>query len=116
MVAGELALDFAPSDAVYHAPAALLGHPPLTRSTCMRALYAAAMLTLCTLLLPGPAGAQTVELKLGHVGSPGSRFDLSATEFAKRVKETTGGKVVIHVSGASQFGADPASVEEADLR
>jgi len=115
MVAGELALDFAPSDAVYHAPAALLGHPPLTRSTRMRALYAAAMLTLCTLLLPGPAGAQTVELKLGHVGSPGSLFDLSATEFAKRVKEKTGGKVVIQVYGASQLGDDTELLQKVKL-
>src|SRR3989454_5837800 len=115
MVAGERALDFAPSDEVYHAPAALLGHPPLTRSTRMRALYAAAMFTLCTLLLPRAAGAQTVELKLGHVGSPGSLFDLSATEFAKRVKEKTGGKVVIQVYGASQLGDDTELLQKVKL-
>ena len=81
----------------------------------MRALYAAAMFTLCTLLLPRAAGAQTVELKLGHVGSPGSLFDLSATEFAKRVKEKTGGKVVIQVYGASQLGDDTELLQKVKL-
>ena len=84
-------------------------------STRMRALYAAAMFTLCTLLLPRAAGAQTVVLKLGHVGSPGSLFDLSATEFAKRVKEKTGGKVVIQVYGASQLGDDTELLQKVKL-
>jgi tripartite ATP-independent transporter DctP family solute receptor len=72
----------------------------------MRAFFAAAVLVLSSLFFPGVARAQTVELKLGHVGSPGSLFDVSSTEFAKRVKEKTGGKVVIQVFGASQLGDD----------
>ena len=42
----------------------------------MRALYAAAALMLGSIVLPRAAVAQTIELKLGHVGSPGSLFDL----------------------------------------
>jgi TRAP-type transport system periplasmic protein len=81
----------------------------------MRALYAPAMLMLGSFLLPRPAHAQTTELKLGHVGSPGSLFDLSATEFAKRVKERTGGKVVIQVYGASQLGDDTELLQKVKL-
>ena len=43
---------------------------------------------LAALVLCGTAAAaQPLELKLGHVGSPGSLFDLSAQEFAKRVQQ-----------------------------
>src|SRR2546426_2529800 len=81
----------------------------------MRALYAAAALMLGSIVLPHAAVAQTVELKLGHVGSPGSLFDLSSIEFAKRVKEKTGGKVVILVYGASQLGDDTELMQKVKL-
>jgi len=81
----------------------------------MRALYAAAALMLGSIVLPHAAVAQTVELKLGHVGSPGSLFDLSSIEFAKRVKEKTGGKVVIQVYGASQLGDDTELMQKVKL-
>ena len=66
-------------------------------------------------MLVAPAHAQTTELKLGHVGSPGSLFDVSATEFAKRVKEKTGGKVVIQVYGSSQLGDDTELLQKVKL-
>ena len=81
----------------------------------MRALYAAAALMLGSIVLPRAAVAQTIELKLGHVGSPGSLFDLSSIEFAKRVKEKTGGKVVIQVYGASQLGDDTELMQKVKL-
>ena len=81
----------------------------------MRALYAAAALMLGSIVLPQAAVAQTVELKLGHVGSPGSLFDLSSIEFAKRVKEKTGGKVVLQVYGASQLGDDTELMQKVKL-
>src|SRR5438270_12924206 len=52
------------------------------------------------------AAAQPLELKLGHVGSPGSIFDLTAQEFAKRLQQKLGGKVVVQVYGSSQLGDD----------
>ena len=76
---------------------------------------AAAALMLGSIVLPQAAVAQTVELKLGHVGSPGSLFDLSSIEFAKRVKEKTGGKVVIQVYGASQLGDDTELMQKVKL-
>src|SRR5689334_4618980 len=61
------------------------------------------------------AVAQTTELKLGHVGSPGSLFDLSANEFARRMKEKSGGKVVVQVYGSSQLGDDTEMMQKVKL-
>ena len=47
----------------------------------LSSLCAAAALSM---LAGAPARAQT-ELKLGHVGEPGSLFQISADEFARRV-------------------------------
>lgn len=53
----------------------------------------------------GTAAAQT-EVKLGHVGSPGSLFDLSSQEFAKRANAKLGDKAKVVVYGSSQLGSD----------
>jgi tripartite ATP-independent transporter DctP family solute receptor len=51
------------------------------------------------------AGAQT-EIKFGHVGEPGSLFDQSAQEFAKRANAKLGDKAKVVVYGSSQLGGD----------
>jgi tripartite ATP-independent transporter DctP family solute receptor len=56
-------------------------------------------------LTAGPALAQT-EIKFGHVGEPGSLFDLSAKEFAKRANAKLGAKAKVTVYGSSQLGGD----------
>ncbi len=56
--------------------------------------------------LAGTARAETIELKFGHVGAPGSLFDLSATEFARRANQRLAGKVKVTVYGSSQLGKD----------
>jgi tripartite ATP-independent transporter DctP family solute receptor len=61
------------------------------------------------------AAAQPVELKLGHVGSPGSLFDLSAQEFAKRVQQKLGGKVIVQLYGSSQLGDDTEMMQKVKL-
>lgn len=69
--------------------------------TTRRTLLAAALAsTLAT-----PAFAQ-MELKLGHVGGPGSLFELSANEFARRANEKLGNKAKVVVFGSSQLGGD----------
>src|SRR2546423_15018668 len=80
----------------------------------MTALYPALMKSLlAALALCGTAAAaQPLELKLGHVGSPGSIFDLSAQEFAKRVQQKLGGKVVVQVYGSSQLGDDTGMMQK----
>src|SRR5712671_4697793 len=83
----------------------------------MSALYPAPMKTfLAALALCGTAAAaQPLELKLGHVGSPGSLFDLSAQEFAKRVQQKLGGKVVVQLYGSSQLGDDTEMMQKVKL-
>src|SRR3989440_3703492 len=83
----------------------------------MTALYPALMKSLlAALALCGTAAAaQPLELKLGHVGSPGSIFDLSAQEFAKRVQQKLGGKVVVQVYGSSQLGDDTEMMQKVKL-
>jgi tripartite ATP-independent transporter DctP family solute receptor len=66
-----------------------------------RHLITAALLAACVL----PATAQ-MELKLGHVGGPGSLFELSANEFARRANEKLGDKAKVVTFGSSQLGGD----------
>lgn len=50
--------------------------------------------------------AQTVTLRLGHVGFPGSLFAITADEYAKRVNGALKGKVEVKVFHSSQLGSD----------
>ena len=58
-----------------------------------------------------PAADQPVTLRLGHVGFPNSLFDITASEFAKRVNEELKGKVEIKVFHSSQLGSDEAMLK-----
>lgn len=60
------------------------------------------------------ASAQTV-LKLGHVGEVDSHFDVASKEFAKRVKEKSGGKVDVQVFPSSQLGNDKDMLQKTKL-
>jgi tripartite ATP-independent transporter DctP family solute receptor len=62
------------------------------------------------LALPGGAGAEQV-IRLGHVGFPGSLFDIVATEYAKRVNEALRGKVEMRVFHSSQLGTDEQMIK-----
>ncbi|MEP7057245.1 MAG: TRAP transporter substrate-binding protein [Caldimonas sp.] len=61
-----------------------------------------------------PVAAQT-EIKLGHVGGPGSLFELSANEFARRANEKLGGKAKVIVFGSSQLGSDSEMMQKLRL-
>jgi TRAP-type transport system periplasmic protein len=50
--------------------------------------------------------AQTITLRLGHVGFPGSLFAITTDEYAKRVNATLKGKVEVKVFHSSQLGSD----------
>jgi tripartite ATP-independent transporter DctP family solute receptor len=50
--------------------------------------------------------AQTITLRLGHVGFPGSLFAITADEYAKRANGALKGKVDIKVFHSSQLGSD----------
>ncbi|HKP66351.1 MAG TPA: TRAP transporter substrate-binding protein [Casimicrobiaceae bacterium] len=61
-----------------------------------------------------PANAQT-EIKLGHVGEPGSLFQKSADEFARRANAKLGGKAKVIVYGSSQLGGDKEMIQKLKL-
>ena len=65
-------------------------------------------------LLAPLAQAQT-EIKLGHVGEPGSLFQKSADEFAKRANAKLGNKAKVIVYGSSQLGGDKEMVQKLKL-
>ncbi|MEN8198405.1 MAG: TRAP transporter substrate-binding protein DctP, partial [Pseudomonadota bacterium] len=62
-----------------------------------------------------PASAAEITMKFGHVGAPGSLFDATANEFAKRVNEQMAGKVKIEVFGSSQLGKDKELLQKLKL-
>jgi tripartite ATP-independent transporter DctP family solute receptor len=64
------------------------------------------LLTAAAITLSVTAASAQTEIKFGHVGSPGSLFDLSAQEFAKRANAKLGSKAKVVVYGSSQLGGD----------
>ena len=56
-----------------------------------------------------------MELKFGHVGNPGSLFEASAEEFAKRANAKLGGKAKVVVYGSSQLGGDKQLLQKLKL-
>ncbi|MDH3638184.1 MAG: TRAP transporter substrate-binding protein [Gammaproteobacteria bacterium] len=71
--------------------------------------------TIFTFVLMPVASAETMELKFGHVGAPGSLFELSVNEFAKRANEKLGGKAKVVVFGSSQLGKDKELLQKLKL-
>ncbi len=72
------------------------------------------LLILLLALACQPAWAQ-LELKFGHVGDPGSLFELSANEFAKRANAKLAGKATVVVFGSSQLGGDKEMLQKLKL-
>jgi TRAP-type transport system periplasmic protein len=58
--------------------------------------------------------AQT-ELKLGHVGEPGSLIGAAADEFARRANSKLGGKFKVVTYGSSQLGGDKEMMQKLKL-
>ena len=89
---------------------------PATPGSARRRVLASLSLVAASLAMigHGTANAQT-ELKLGHVGEPGSIFQISADEYAKRVNAKLAGKVKIVVYGSSQLGGDKEMIQKLKL-
>jgi len=67
-------------------------------------------------LLANPLyAADTMELKFGHVGAPGSLFEASANEFARIANERLGGKARVVTFGSSQLGKDKELLKKLKL-
>ena len=66
-------------------------------------------------LLVQPAKAQKVEIKLGHIGEPGSLYALTAEDFAKRVNAKLVDKAEVQIYGSSQLGSDKDLLQKLKL-
>ncbi|MEM7222203.1 MAG: TRAP transporter substrate-binding protein [Pseudomonadota bacterium] len=66
-------------------------------------------------VLAGPALAEEIELKFGHVGAPGSLFQISVDEFAKKANEKLAGKAKVSTFGSSQLGKDKELMQKLKL-
>jgi tripartite ATP-independent transporter DctP family solute receptor len=61
------------------------------------------------------ANAADLVLKFGHVGNPGSLFDMSANEFARIANAKLAGKAEVQVFGSSQLGKDKELLQKLKL-
>jgi tripartite ATP-independent transporter DctP family solute receptor len=68
------------------------------------------MAALALALWPAAAPAQQV-IRLGHVGFPGSLFDVTANKFAQDVNQALKGKVEVRVFHSSQLGSDEQMIK-----
>jgi tripartite ATP-independent transporter DctP family solute receptor len=85
--------------------------PPI-EETVMRSIRFAVLALLVGVCQPALA---QMELKFGHVGEPGSLFDSSANEFAKRANAKLGDKARVVVFGSSQLGGDKEMLQKLKL-
>jgi tripartite ATP-independent transporter DctP family solute receptor len=74
-----------------------------------------AALGLAVALLGGGSAFAQTELKLGHVGEPGSLLAASTEEYAKRINARLAGKVKVVVFGSSQLGGDKEMLQKVKL-
>jgi tripartite ATP-independent transporter DctP family solute receptor len=81
----------------------------------LRRVAAATILGASTLLLGTSMAHAQVEIKLGHVGGPGSLFERSANEFARLANERLGNKGKVVVFGSSQLGSDAEMMQKLRL-
>jgi tripartite ATP-independent transporter DctP family solute receptor len=70
---------------------------------------------LCTAIWARVASAEVVTIRLGHVGFPGSLFDLSAQEYARRVNAELKGRYEVKVFHSSQLGSDEQMIKGVKL-
>ena len=76
---------------------------------------AGAAIALATAAYLPLAAAQELTIKLGHVGEPGSLFQKSADEFAKRANAKLAGKAKVVTYGSSQLGGDKEMIQKLKL-
>ena len=63
-------------------------------------------------LWPAAAAAQKpITIRLGHVGFPGSLFDITGSKFAQDVNQALKGRVEVRVFHSSQLGSDEAMIK-----
>lgn len=80
----------------------------------MKKVVATGVFAMAAAGLAATAHAQ-VEIKLGHVGGPGSLFEASANEFARVANERLGNRGKVVVFGSSQQGSDSEMMQKLRL-
>jgi tripartite ATP-independent transporter DctP family solute receptor len=68
-----------------------------------------------TALLASPVMADKLILKFGHVGKPGSLFEMSVNEFARCSNDALGDKAEVQAFGSSQLGKDKELLQKLKL-
>lgn len=81
----------------------------------MKQIFAAILILTYAGLGVQPLPAQTITLRLGHVGFPGSLFAITTDEYAKRVNAALKGKVEVKVFHSSQLGSDEQMIRGVKL-
>jgi len=80
----------------------------------MKRIITAGLVTMAAIGLTTAAHAQ-MQIRLGHVGGPGSLFEQSANEFARVANERLGDKAQVVVFGSSQQGSDAEMMQKLRL-
>lgn len=93
---------------------ALIFSVPAITATVRRFTRISLIAAGTALAFHGPAVAQ-IEIKLGHVGEPGSLFQMSSDEFAKLANARLAGKAKVVVYGSSQLGGDKEMIQKLKL-
>ncbi len=81
----------------------------------MGRLFQITGITFASMFAAGMAAAQGLEIKLGHVGEPGSLFDATGQEFAKRANAKLGATAKVITYGSSQLGGDTELLKKLKL-
>ena len=87
-------------------------HP--TTATARRRTFFHVLLASAFAVVAAPSFAQQ-EIKIGHVGEPGSIFQKSADEFARRANAKLGNKAKVVAYGSSQLGGDKEMIQKVKL-
>ncbi|WP_181295623.1 TRAP transporter substrate-binding protein [Pseudomonas sp. Q2-TVG4-2] len=80
----------------------------------MKVLKTALIASLFGLATSAAQAAET-QIKLGHVGGPGSLFEITANKFAETVNEKLKGKAKVVTYGSSQLGSDSQMLNKLKL-
>ncbi len=73
------------------------------------------MLMAAVAALTASGAFAQIEIKLGHVGEPGSLFSTSSDEYARRANARLGTKAKVVVFGSSQLGGDKELLQKLKL-
>jgi TRAP-type transport system periplasmic protein len=83
---------------------------PVSRGSRFGSLLGIALFAVALWPLAATA-QQPVTIRLGHVGFPGSLFDITANKFAQDVNQALKGKVEVRVFHSSQLGSDEQMIK-----